>query len=672
MSGAAAAFVDGHGRIAWWSREAEHLLGWSAPEALGRPARDFVLAGPRSGRDRPGRLRLRHRSGAAVLADVRLSESGSSTSRLVTAVPVCRGDGTAGPGEEGREAGPGETPERENARRLADAYRSAFEIGGSLDVVRTARELVEVLVPAFGDLVSVDFPDDVLQGRDPPRGYPGVEASAPRRVAVKSADGEWPRGLLRPGEAIPVIEDQPSFASVAVGGAFVVDAETSRAILGHDPELTERMMPAGMRTALVCPLYHRSRLFGSVLIHRTVTAEPFGPADIRFVQDLCDRTATALDHAFRYTREHQTAVALQRGLLPPATTRTAACETAGTYQPAGSSVTVGGDWFDTVPLSSMRTALVIGDVTGHGLRAATTMARLRTAVQTLADLDLPPDEILTRLDDLVQRMAAEAEHPDTVGATCLFAVYDPLTGVCQSAGAGHPPPAVLFPDGGTELLDLVPGPPLGVGDQPFEVSTTVLPEGAVLALYTDGLTGRDPAGGQAWLLRELAAAGPSLPSLARAGDALMSRRRTDPGLPGDDATLLLARLRRIADGSTATWQYPADPAAVHDARRDTTAQLHDWGLDEHVFATELVVSELVTNAVRYAGGPILVRLIHEDILVCEVSDPSNTQPRLRRALNTDEGGRGLFLIAQLTARWGCRYGPRGKTIWTEQLLTPEP
>ncbi|MCM2414299.1 ATP-binding protein [Streptomyces sp. RKAG290] len=138
----------------------------------------------------------------------------------------------------------------------------------------------------------------------------------------------------------------------------------------------------------------------------------------------------------------------------------------------------------------------------------------------------------------------------------------------------------------------------------------------------------------------------------------------------DDVTLLLARTRTVAEQDTATWEYPADPAAVHEARADVSAQLAAWGLEELMFATELIVSELVTNAIRYAGGPVALRLIRDRVLVCEVADPSNTQPRLRRALSTDEGGRGLFLIAQLATRWGCRYGARGKTLWTEQALVP--
>ncbi|MEV7401330.1 SpoIIE family protein phosphatase [Streptomyces sp. NPDC091267] len=565
-----------------------------------------------------------------------------------------------------------EVTERHRAQqRLSSAYRRAFEIGGSLDVVHSARDLAAVLVPALGDLAFVDFPDAVLQGQDPELGYPGQEASAARRVAAQSADGIWPASLVQLGEPVPPIPARPETAVVAVGDVLVADADLSREILGQDPELIRRFMPEGMHGSLGCPLYHRGRFFGYASVYRTDNPLPFVDADIKLMQDLCGRTAQAIDHAFRFTREHRTAVVLQESLLPPAATESAAAETAGAYLPASGSVSVGGDWFDAFPLSSLRIALVVGDVIGHGLQATATMARLRTAVQTLADLDLPPDELLARLDDLVQRMESEAQEPGMVGASCLFAVYDPVTGLCQMASAGHPPPALVRPGGGVDYLPVVPGPMLGVGENPFEVLSVTLPVGSVLALYTDGLVrrGDGDGDGEAALLGALGRLAGADRPLDEMGVELMGSHPVQE-YRDDDVTLLLARTRTVAEQDTATWEYPADPAAVHEARADVSAQLAAWGLEELMFATELIVSELVTNAIRYAGGPVALRLIRDRVLVCEVADPSNTQPRLRRALSTDEGGRGLFLIAQLATRWGCRYGARGKTLWTEQALVP--
>ncbi|WP_079143598.1 SpoIIE family protein phosphatase [Streptomyces luteocolor] len=774
----AAALLDGAGRVVWWSSAAEELLGWTGAEATSLTAADLLgIARPTEGGpdparglpDRRLRVRLRHRSGRSVPADVRVAAAHSSDRVLALAWPRAAADAARRDGDLGRSllaqngAGVAEfdrdlrlvrsnaafdalRPEGAEAdwliaadaegrssarailagvaehrspvigvdcrvgpadadltvsltcfpvddargrpvgvaaavgdvtawlranRRLADAYRQAFEIGESLDVVHVARDLVEVLVPGLADMACVDFPDDVLQGRDPVLGYPGAEASRPRRVAVKSVSGTWPVEMVQPGEPIPLPPNDES--TVAVGGVRVFDAATGRAAVGDDPHLMARMMPEDMHSALGCPLYHRARLFGYVLAYRTHTPEPYDDADVKLMQDLCDRTAAMLDHAFRFIREHRTALALQQSLLPPAVTTSAAAETSGIYLPASGSVSVGGDWFDALPLSSMRIGLVVGDVIGHGLQATATMARLRTAVQTLADLDLPPDELLTHLDDLVQRMQAESEQPDVLGASCLFAVYDPVTRLCQMASAGHPPPALVRPDGGAEFVDLSPGPPLGVGDNPFEVADVTLPPGSVLALHTDGLVDYDhdvTRGGDELLANLARLCRPERPLEEVGRDMIASHPSHDR--PVDDVTLLLARTRAVAESDTVLWEYPVDPAAVHDARTDVTEQLTEWGLEDLKFTSELIVSELVTNAIRYAGGPIGLRLIRGPVLVCEVSDPSYTQPRLRRALITDEGGRGLFLIAQLAARWGCRYGARGKTIWTEQVIAPSP
>ncbi|MEF9881001.1 ATP-binding SpoIIE family protein phosphatase [Streptomyces sp. P9-A4] len=262
-------------------------------------------------------------------------------------------------------------------------------------------------------------------------------------------------------------------------------------------------------------------------------------------------------------------------------------------------------------------------------------------------------------------MQWEATEPDSVGGSCLFAVYDPVSRTCHMASAGHPPPAVVSPEGEVGFIPVTPGPLLGVGDNPFEVMSLTLPPGSTLALYTDGLLGRDIVGGSDHLKALLAELSPVEGPLETLGSAL-NAQTPHAEHPTDDITLLLARTHAVAEESTATWEYPADPAAVQDARAHVNAQLEAWGLDE--FSTELIVSELVTNAIRHAGGPVTLRLIRDRVLDCEVSDPSSTQPRLRRALTTDEGGRGLFLVAQLTTRWGSRYTERGKTIWTEQAL----
>ncbi|MEU2716284.1 ATP-binding SpoIIE family protein phosphatase [Streptomyces sp. NPDC007205] len=394
-------------------------------------------------------------------------------------------------------------------------------------------------------------------------------------------------------------------------------------------------------------------------------------------EELASRAAVCVDNARRYARERATAVALQRSLLPQHIPRQSALEVATRYLPSGSRAGVGGDWYDVIPLSSSRVALVMGDVVGHGLAASVTMGRLRTAVRTLADVDLEPDELLTHLDDVVIRLEREDSDPDDcalvsgpaggISATCLYTVYDPISCSCSMASAGHILPAIATPDGAVAFPDVPVGPPLGVGGLPFQTATFELAEGSLLTLFTDGLIeglGREDIDAGLAEIRDVLSE-PSQP-LESVCDLLLAL--LSPGRHTDDVAVLLARTRALAPDQVAGWEIPNDPAAVSEARKITSSLLSAWDLEEAAFTTELVVSELVTNAIRYGGDPIQLRLIRDAALVCEVSDGSSTAPHLRSARLYDEGGRGLGLVAQLTDRWGTRHTPHGKTIWTEQSL----
>jgi serine phosphatase RsbU (regulator of sigma subunit)/anti-sigma regulatory factor (Ser/Thr protein kinase) len=364
------------------------------------------------------------------------------------------------------------------------------------------------------------------------------------------------------------------------------------------------------------------------------------------------------------------AVSLQRSLLPHGLPEQDALDVGYRYLPAQAGV--GGDWFDVIPLPGARVALVVGDIVGHGMHAAATMGRLRTAVHNFSMLDLPPDDLLAHLDDLVVRIDKDESGPGATGttisgATCLYAIYDPVARTCELARAGHLPPALVRPDGTAEFLDVPAGPPLGLGGLPFEAVERRLPEGSQLVLYTDGLVedrSRDIDVGLE-LLRTALRGRDRTPD--QTCDAVFAELL--PQNPRDDIALLVARTRGVAADRVAGWDVPQDPAAVAEVRRAATGQLERWGLEDLTFTTELILSELITNAIRYAGGPIQVRLIKDRSLICEVGDASSTAPHLRYAATTDEGGRGLFLVAQLAEQWGTRYTPAGKIIWTEQRIT---
>jgi serine phosphatase RsbU (regulator of sigma subunit)/anti-sigma regulatory factor (Ser/Thr protein kinase) len=430
-----------------------------------------------------------------------------------------------------------------------------------------------------------------------------------------------------------------------------------------------------IHSVMMVPLRARGVTLGMVHFLRHRTPESFGEDDLLLAEEIVTRAAVSVDNARRYTHERRTALALQRSLLPERSPALTAVEVAYRYLPAGSGADIGGDWFDAIQLSGARVALVVGDVVGHGIQASATMGRLRTAVRTLADVDLAPDELLTQLDDLVIRLDREegpeargraGETSGEIGATCLYAVYDPASRRCTLARAGHPPPALVTADGTVRFLDLPAGPPLGLGGLPYESTEVELAEGSLLALYTDGLVeaaDRDIDVGLGLLRRAL---GSPADTLEETCDQVLDTVLT--GRPADDTVLLLARTSALDSGQVRTWQLPRDPAAVAGARKVAGEQLATWGLEETAFATELIVSELVTNAIRYGDAPIQLRLIRDSTLICEVSDGSSTAPHMRRARVFDEGGRGLLLVAQVSERWGSRQTPTGKTIWAEQPL----
>ena len=564
----------------------------------------------------------------------------------------------------------------EDAReRLRLLYDAGTRIGTTLDVTQTGQELADVAVPRFADFASVDLLDDLLNGDEP---VPGpVTGAVLRRVAHRSVREGTPEAVVRVGEADLSVPDSPQARCLATGRSelHAVRDTPIASWLARDPERLAASQTYGFHSWIQVPVIARGTTLGVAEFVRSRQPEPFDADDLALAEELVARAAVCLDNARRFTREHTEALALQRTLLPQRLPDQSAVDAQFRYLAANPRMGVGSDWFDVIPLSGARVALVVGDVVGHGLHASATMGRLRSAVRTLADVDLRPDELLTQLDDLVIRLADETDTdpdsaaPGEVGATCLYAVYDPVSGRCSLASAGHPAPAVARPDGTSAVLDVPAGPPLGLGGLPFEAVETELPEGTLLALYTDGVVESRHEGMEAGLeALQRALTAPDLSLDARC-DLIVGGLPEDR--PADDAALLLARLRRLDADQVAVWDVPADPAGVAGIRADAVHRVSEWGLGEAAFVTELVVSELVTNAIRYGGPPIQLRLIHNRTLTCEVADGSSTAPHLRRARVFDEGGRGLLLVAQLTQRWGTRQTARGKVIWCEQVLTSD-
>ncbi|MGW9030869.1 SpoIIE family protein phosphatase [Streptomyces sp. NPDC055722] len=576
------------------------------------------------------------------------------------------------------------TGSQQARERLAILSQAATRIGSTLDVMRTGQELADLAVPVLADYayvdLYVDLGDSIPFGEEPSTridtmsGRPSVFL----RAGQTSIHPGVPESPYAQGETDFVPPTSPLAGVLRTGRSHlepVLDTSPGTWI-DHDPARAQKIREHGSHSLMIVPIIARRSVLGIAVFVRTEDPVPFHDDDLLLAEQLVTRAALCLDNARQYTRERTAALALQRNLLPHRLTGGAAVEVAWRYLPADTDAGVGGDWFDVIPLSGARVALVVGDVVGHGINAAATMGRLRTAVRTLADLELPPDELLAHLDDTFQRLAeadvdAADQAPTVVGATCLYAVYDPATRKCTMARAGHPPPAIIGPQGQVTFPDLPTGSPLGIGlGIPFEAVELELPEGTLLALYTDGLIETRDDDIDVGMRR----LGTALAQPDRSLEELCTRAtETFPGqAPSDDVTLLLARTRSLSPTQVASWTLPNDGTAVRKARHMAARRLTEWGLEDLQDPTELIVSELVTNAVRHSTGPIGLRLVQHQVLSCEVFDTDASSPRLRHARAIDENGRGLFLVTQLSRRWGARPASGGKVIWAEQALDSAP
>ncbi|MGX1267252.1 SpoIIE family protein phosphatase [Streptomyces phaeoluteigriseus] len=643
--------LDGGGKLLLVNDEARRLLALP-PDAEGRPVTELGLSPALAGLLRSGRAATDKvfLAGDILLAvnvrPVGLQAGSVATLRDTTELRALAGRADVAGG------------------RLQLLYEASTRIGTTLDMKRTAEELTEVAVPRFADFATVELVEPVLQG-----GEPTSMSMEMRRIAAAGIRGDAP--LHPAGTLMRYVPGNPVAIGATTGRpVLVAHLATADGWRAQDPERAQKVIKFGIHSMISVPLRARGQLLGVVEFWRS-EQDPFEPDDLSPAEELAARAAVCIDNARRYTREHTTAVTLQRSLLPGALPELSALEVGHRYLPAQAGV--GGDWYDVIPLPGARVALVVGDVVGHGLHAAATMGRIRTAVHNFAALDLPPDELVAHLDDLITRIdqdaAAEGDTEAVTGATCLYAVYDPVSGRCVLARAGHPGPALVSPDGSVTFPDIPVAPPLGVGGGlPVETAVLRLAANSRLVLYTDGLVearGRDIDTGLGLLKEALAQTDGATPDdTCRAVLDAMLRTRSS-----DDVALLVARTRLLDPEQVEEWEVPEDPAAVSRIRAEATRRLESWGLGGSAFATELILSELVTNAIRYGASPISLRLLRDrDSLICEVADGTSTSPHLRRAAFTDEGGRGLFLVAQLSRRWGTRYTDRGKIIWAEQAL----
>ena len=535
-------------------------------------------------------------------------------------------------------------------------------IGGALDLDQLAPELVNILVPHFCNSAGLLILENLLGDNDHEDAARGGTRFV-RRLALAYDDGD-------PGwqAAFPVGE----ILRYPPNSIYTRCLDTSEAVsVVMTDEEAQELAAAWLRipvarlisgtSMLALPVMAGDALLGLFVCVRRQGFHRFDAYDTEMGMEFASRAALFVDGARRYGRERATALTLQRSMLPTGLSHPASVEVRHRYLPGSKLIEVGGDWYESIDLPGGRVALVVGDVAGHGVRAAVTMGRLRTAIKTLAMLELPPAETLQRLDDLMHELGVFEPH----FATCVYAVYDTVDGTCELASAGHLPPLLIRPDGSSEFLDVSPAPPLGIGASPIVSRTLRIDDGSLLVMYTDGLVERRTEDIDTGLERLRTIFGPGSP--AQTLDELCREALADvyEDHQRDDIALLVARLSRIGQDRHVAWRLASKLTAARRARSLIRSPLRRWGLTELIPAAELAVSELVTNAVRYAQGTIGLRLVLEGGLFIEVVDDSAAVPRLRYTDEDDERGRGLQVVSQLARRWGSRRAGTGKVVWCE-------
>ncbi|WP_210577110.1 ATP-binding SpoIIE family protein phosphatase [Streptomyces sp. GESEQ-4] len=564
------------------------------------------------------------------------------------------------------------TPMRRDGDRLRFVGAATRRIARGIDLDEIVMGLCRATVPTFSDAILVYLRDPLPVGDERPTGPVVLRLRRTDRIP-EERDTEGGFGPVPQAEPTDLTPAGADLCEVLPGGALnevlrgvrpvFADAPAARAAL---PELLgeDVAVPGGQR-AILAPLRGRRRVIGAALFLRRPERMAFEPDDLLVAAQLATHSALGIDKAVLYGREAYIADELQRTMLPENLPKATGVRLASRYLPAAETARVGGDWYDAIPLPGSRVALVVGDVMGHSMTSAAIMGQLRTTAQTLAGLDLPPQEVLHHLDEQAQRLGTDRM------ATCLYAVYDPVSHRITIANAGHPPPVLLHLGGRAEVLRVPPGAPIGVGGVDFEAVELDAPAGGTLLLYTDGLVEsrlRDVWTGIEQLREKLAATaqltGPDHPPpLEALCDEVLDM--LGPGDRDDDIALLAARFDGIAPNDVAYWFLEPEEMAPGKARRLARRALARWDMEELTDSVELLVSEVVTNAVRYATRPITLRLLRTDVLRCEVGDDVPQLPRLRQARATDEGGRGLYLVNRLARRWGATRLSTGKVVWFE-------
>jgi serine phosphatase RsbU (regulator of sigma subunit)/anti-sigma regulatory factor (Ser/Thr protein kinase) len=660
--------IDPSGQILQCDRHAPKVLGRTTGELLGAELGDLT-ADPVEQRDALAALIDAVRSGreSTTMLSIKAAE-GRVTDAVVTVQPMTASD----PNLTALAVIRVPVPSSERFLDPAVTRRvllddSFTRVGAALDIDQMARSVMDVIVPHFCNAAEISVLESLVGADELPADVPN-SSHLLRRLAVGYDDEDpgW-EAAFPTGEVLHYPPGTP-YVRCQDTGKPALEASVSASSAAEIADAWRRKPVADLLSGssmLILPLIARDTNLGFIACIRKPGYRKFDPYDTEIGMEFASRAALFIDNARRYSRERATALTLQRSLLPTGLSSPSSVEVKHRYLPGSKLIEVGGDWYESIALPGARVALVIGDVAGHGVHAAVTMGRLRAAIQTLAGLELQPAEALQQLDLLMQTLGQREPH----FATCVYAIFDAVSGTCEMASAGHLSPLLVRPDGSSQFLDVPPAPPLGIGGGHIESRHFQIDDGSLFVLYTDGLVenrGRDIDDGLN-RLRAVFGPGSTKRNLEDLCKAVLDGVYADQ--QRDDIAVLLARLSRIPDGHHASWTLSPKPTSVRRARTLVNDQLEKWELGESaIYTAELLVSELVTNALAYATGEVSLRLILDKALVCEVFDDAAAMPKVKNADDDDEDGRGLHVVSQLAQRWGTRRTPSGKAVCFELPL----
>jgi len=659
--------VDQDGRIVQHDRNAQEILAAPDGALLGSQLSDLVVETAIPGMPLSSLLEAAKAGREATAVLTLRSQRNSPIDTVVTLQPMRGGNGCPAALAILRMPPPSVEqfldPALMRHALLDETFR---QIGATLDLDQMARGLINIVVPHFCNSAGLLLLESLVAADEtaPPQAD-GSHLMRRMAVATDNNDPDWD-ATFPTGEVLRYPSGTPYTECMNTGKPVRESTMTAEQVVDIAESWLRRPVAKLLEgtSMLLLPLNARGSTLGFIVCTRRKGFRAFDAYDTEIGMEFASRAAIFIDNARRYNRERATALTLQRSLLPTGLSAPSSVEIRHRYLPGSQLIEVGGDWYESINLPGARVALVVGDVAGHGVRAAVTMGRLRTAIQTLSMLELPPAESLQQLNELMQKIGEREPH----FATCAYATYDAVTGICEVASAGHLPPLLVRPDGTSEFLDVAPAPPLGVGEGLISSRTFEIDDGSLFVLYTDGLVesrGQDIDDGLKRLqsIFNAESASGSLDDLCK---AILASAYSDQHR--DDIAVLVARLARIDGSQQASWVLPGELTAAREARGLVAEPLEKWDLAGMVDTTQLLASELVTNAIRYAEGPVTLRLIKEGTLVCEVLDNSSALPRLRHAAKDDERGRGLQIVSRLSARWGARRTLTGKVVWCEQAF----